>query len=111
MTFEPFSVVVVPFPFTDSQLSKRRKAVVISKTVFQSGSKAVVLAMITSARESDWPGDVEVADLKAAGLRKSCVARLKLFTLDEALIDSQVGKLSDRDQGAIRNAWSALLAL
>jgi hypothetical protein len=30
MTFEPFAVVVVPFPFTDSPEVKRRKAFVLS---------------------------------------------------------------------------------
>jgi mRNA interferase MazF len=111
MIFEPFSVVVVPFPFTDAQVSKFRKAVVISKPAFQSRSETMVLAMITSARGSDWPGDVQISDLKSAGLQKACVARLKLFTLDDALIDSKVGKLSDHDQSVIRKAWGALLAL
>lgn len=111
MTYEPFDVIVVPFPFSDSPETKRRKAFVLSKPVFQEGSKTLVMAMITSAHESAWPGDVDIVELEPAGLRKSCVARLKIFTLDEALILERVGALSKKDQDAIRAAWSPLLAL
>jgi mRNA interferase MazF len=111
MTFEPFAVVVVPFPFSDSPETKRRKAFVISKPSFQSGSKTLVLAMITSANASFWPGDVPITDLAVAGLRKACIARLKLFTLDEDLILEHVGQLSPLDQTAIRNTWTPLMAL
>jgi mRNA interferase MazF len=111
MTFESFAVVVVPFPFSDSSEVKRRKAFVLSKPAFQAGSKTLVLAMITSAETSTWPGDVPLVNLAAAGLRKACVARLKIFTLDEALILDCVGRLSEKDQASIRTAWAPLLAL
>ncbi len=111
MTFEPFEVVVVPFPFADSSETKRRKAFVLSNPTFQKGSKTLVMAMITSAHASSWPGDVSISDLEPAGLRKACVARLKIFTIDEALILERVGTLSMKDRAAIRAAWSLLLAL
>lgn len=111
MICEPFDVVVVPFPFSDSPQVKQRKAFVLTRSDFQRGSKTLVMAMLTSAHASAWPGDVPIADLEPAGLRKSCVARLKLFTLDEALLLERVGTLSARDQTAIRAAWKPLLAL
>jgi mRNA interferase MazF len=111
MIYKPFEVVVVPFPFSDSAETKRRKAFVLSKPPFQEGSRTLVMAMLTSAHASAWPGDVEIVELKPAGLRKSCVARLKLFTLDEALILERVGTISKKDQDAIRAAWSVFLAL
>lgn len=54
MTFKAFDVVVVPFPFTDKNTTKRRTALILSdahtlnKKVGQS-----VIAMITSAKNSD----------------------------------------------------------
>ena len=111
MTFESFEVLVVPFPFSDSSEIKRRKAFVLSKLAFQMGSKTLVMAMITSAQASAWPGDVPIVDLGPAGLRKTCLARMKLFTIDEALILESVGRLSKQDQASIRAAWSSLLAL
>ena len=111
MICEPFEVLVVPFPFSDSVETKRRKAFVLSSLAFQRGSKTLVMAMITSAHASSWPGDVPLSDLEPAGLRQSCVARLKIFTLDEALILECVGTLSMKDQDAIRTSWKPLLAL
>ena len=111
MTFEPFEVLVVPFPFSDSSEVKRRKAFVLSNPAFQAGSGALAMAMITSAQASAWPGDVPIRDLKSAGLRKACLARMKLFTVDEALILESVGRLSAQDQLAIHVAWTPLFAL
>jgi mRNA interferase MazF len=111
MTFEPFEVLVVPFPFSDSNEIKRRKAFVLSNPAFQAGSGTLVMAMITSAQASAWPGDVPIVDLESAGLRKTCLARMKLFTIDEALILESVGRLSKKDQASIRAAWSPLFAL
>ncbi len=111
MTFEPFMVVVIPFPFTDSAQTKKRKAFVLSKNDFHTGSGTLVLAMITSAQESSWPGDVFIGDLISAGLKKTCVARMKIFTLDEALVIEKAGVLSKRDQETIMTSWRALLAL
>ena len=51
-TFEKFSVVVVPFPFTDKSSSKRRPALVLSSTAFNNSVNHSVLAMITSAKNS-----------------------------------------------------------
>jgi mRNA interferase MazF len=111
MIFNPWDVVVVPFPFSDSAESKRRKAFVLSKPRFQNGSGTLVLAMITSAQASSWPGDVKLADLAVAGLHKECFARLKIFTIDEQLVIERAGQLSKKDQVSIHENWQALLAL
>jgi len=53
MIYEPFDVVVVPFPFTDSAQTKRRPALVLSQhTNFGNKIGHSVLAIITS-REID----------------------------------------------------------
>lgn len=44
------------------------------------------MAMITSAKNSDWPLDIEIQDLNRAGLPSPSIIRMKLFTLDEKLI-------------------------
>lgn len=78
--FATWDVVVVPFPFTDRQASKRRPALVLSSDAFDSVTRHSVLAMITSAGQSSWPGDVRITDLDTAGLPADCMVRLKLFT-------------------------------
>ena len=51
MTYEPFDIVVVPFPFTDAAQSKHRPALVLSQnTTFGAIIGHSVLAMITSQK-------------------------------------------------------------
>jgi mRNA interferase MazF len=109
--FPPFAVVVVPFPFIDRQTTKRRPALVLSSLDFQKNVGHSVLAMITSADQSSWPGDHAIADLQAAGLSSACVVRLKLFTLDHRLILRQAGQLGAADQKKLRAGWRSLLVL
>jgi mRNA interferase MazF len=82
---------VVPFPFSESALVKLRPAVVLSTRAFNRSGLSI-LAMVTSARHSKMAGDVP---LKAgtAGLSKDCLIRMKLFTLDNRLIERNLGAL------------------
>lgn len=99
MTFDPFDVVIVPFPFTDRAQSKKRPALVLSEnTEFNQKSGHSIMAMITSAKNSPWPLDVTVSDLSSAGLPAPSVVRMKLFTLDNRFVLSKLGALSPKDQ-------------
>lgn len=102
-------VVVVPFPFTDRQASKRRPALVLSSAAFNRATRHSVLAMITSADQSSWPGDVAITDLAAAGLSSACLVRLKLFTLDHRLILKRAGKLAANDREVLAARWRTLV--
>lgn len=107
--FERFAVVRVPFPFSDRQASKRRPALVLSEPAFQQQSGHVLLAMVTSARQSAWPLDWPIANLMAAGLGQPCLVRLKLFTLDERLVLGTVGLLAAEDRAGVTANLHALL--
>ena len=102
-------VVVVPFPFTDRVASKRRPALVVSSVAFNRASRHSVLAMITSAERTSWPGDVAVSDLAAAGLPVPCLVRLKLFTLDHRLVLKKAGRLAAEDRAALVERWRPLV--
>ena len=93
-----FDVVEVPFPFSDAPRAKRRKALVLSSRDFNEGNSSSVLMMITTAARSRWLGDVSIQQWREAGLRKPCVARPKLFTLDNRLIISRAGALAEEDR-------------
>ena len=112
MTFNAFDVVVVPFPFTDRSTRKRRPAVVLSDLhAFNELVGQSVLAMITSARHSDWPLDVQIEDLDSAGLPSASVVRMKLFTLDDRLVIRRAGSLAENDRTAVVAALRQLLNL
>ena len=112
MTFNAFDVVVVPFPFTDRATTKRRPALILSDAqTFNQKVGQSVMAMITSAKNSDWPLDSEIQDLDSAGLPSASIVRMKLFTLDQQLIIRKAGKLSPTDQSKVIEALHQLLNL
>ena len=53
-TFKQYEVVVVPFPFTDRDTSKRRPALILSDSFSFKIDKSI-LAMITSSSHQPWP--------------------------------------------------------
>lgn len=110
MTYKLFDVVVVPFPFTDQNTEKRRPALVLSDRVnFNDLTQTCVLAMITSAKNPDWPLDARIGSLKKAGLPAPSKVRMKLFTLDSRLIIKKRGGLASKDQQAVKDSLQKLM--
>lgn len=104
-----FDVVVVPFPFTEASTSKRRPALILSSEKnFNTLVKRSVMAMITTASHAPWVLDVLITDLKLTGLKTTSVTRMKLFTLDDALIVKRIGTLSQNDKVAVKQALQKL---
>lgn len=101
MTYDPFSVVTVPFPFVDKNQQKRRPAIVISSKDHQIDTQHVTLLMVTSAKNSDWPSDYLITDLKSAGLTSPSIIRQKLFTVDSRLIIRNIGEVSKQDKDMV----------
>ena len=110
MTFEPFDVVVVPFPFTDRRAAKRRPALIVSSVPFNEAHEQAILSMITTAT-AEWPSDVAIRDWREAGLNAPCKVRFKLFTLDYTLILRRIGALSDRDGTAVKDGLRRILTV
>lgn len=106
----PGDVLVLPFPFTDRQSTKRRPALVISDAhAFNLPSGHLVAAMITSADHHAWPLDTPIENLDAAGLAHESVVRMKLFTLDARLVLRRAGALAARDWQNVRRQLHTLL--
>lgn len=98
MTYDPFSVIVVPFPFTDSIKTKRRPAIVLSTNHYQVQTGHITLLMVTSFKHEEWYGDYLIQDLNSAGLPKTSMARQKIFTIDMRFIIKKIGHLSTLDK-------------
>lgn len=111
MICKPGTVVRVPFPFIDSPHAKHRPALVVSQERFQKAHRAVVLAMITSARHSAWPSDVAISDQASAGLSAPSIVRFKVFTLDERLVGDPLGRLGRKDWAAVQTALRSVLGV
>ncbi len=104
-------VAIVPFPFSDLPVAKARPAVVISSAATNDLEGETLLAMVTTAAAGGRPGDTRLMDLADAGLKASCVVRLKLFSLDNRLIARRVGQLSETDRQKVSRAIRGLIAL
>jgi len=112
VTYKIFDVVVVPFPFTDQNTDKRRPALVLSDAAqFNEETQNCVMAMITSAKNPDWPLDAKIGSIKKAGLPAPSKVRMKLFTLDSRLIVKKIGGLAAKDQQAVKKSLKMLLGL
>ena len=110
MNYKMFDVVVVPFPFTDQTTDKKRPALVLSDfKSFNDITENCVLAMITSAKNPEWPLDTPIGSIQKAGLPAPSKVRMKLFTLDSRLIVKKIGGLSAKDQKAVKKNLQKLL--
>jgi mRNA interferase MazF len=103
--FEPFDIVVVPFPYADRLAEKRRPALVISNRKLAPHG-LVWLAMITSADNESWSSDVPIADLKRSGLPAPSVVRpAKIACIEPTRIGRRIGRL---DKAAARTVSQRL---
>ena len=101
------SVVTVLFPFSDFTGSKRRPAVVLA----DAGRGDWVLCQVTSLSYSD-PNAVEIEsrDFASGSLSRTSYARPgKIFTANESLMASHVGKLKDDEFRKVAGAVVQLL--
>lgn len=98
--YQPWDVVVVPFPYTEqSTTTSVRPAVIVSAEALSSHAGKYFLAMITSAGNPAMYGDVAISDLKTAGLPVASVVRpTKIATLEEVSFRRRVGTLPQQDR-------------
>jgi mRNA-degrading endonuclease toxin of MazEF toxin-antitoxin module len=91
--FDAFDVVIVPFPSSDRLAEKRRPAVVISNRKL-STLGLTWLAMITSADNPAWPGDIQISDPKVTGLPAPSIVRpAKIACIESSRILRRAGRL------------------
>ena len=87
-------VVVVPFPYADRLVEKKRPAVVISGRALLE-KRLVWLAMVTSADNAGWPCDMAIDDLADTGLQAPSIIRpWKLATVDASRIVRVAGRIA-----------------
>lgn len=102
MGFDPFGVVVVPFPFTDKAGTKRRPALVVSSQQFNSGHDPI------GAGHDHHRQARRLAQRRRPARRW---VRFKLFTPESDLILKRVGALGREDRGAAQAVLAGTLAV
>ena len=109
MIFDRYDTAVVPFPFHEVALSKRRPVVVLSGRTFNEANDNTLVAMITTAKQTSWPSDVGIVDLDAAGLKHPCILRLRFQTLPNDLFLKRLGRLGSLDRLACERQLADML--
>jgi mRNA interferase MazF len=112
-TFSAWDIVKVPFPYTDRPVRQRRPAVVLAAGELEAAHGLLWLAMITSAANRGWPGDVAISDLHAAGLPAASIVRPAKLATIEARDAKRLGTLPANDRATVsrylRNTLSTAL--
>lgn len=110
MICDRFDTIVVPFPFSDIPVLKRRPAIVLSNMRFNRNNAATLVGMITTAKASIWPSDYAITDLGAAGLNHPCIVRWRLATIPNNLIQRQLGRLAAIDRLSCERLLAEMVA-
>jgi mRNA-degrading endonuclease toxin of MazEF toxin-antitoxin module len=98
ITYKPFTVVYVPFPFVEINKNKNRPAIVLSDDLFQKNNGLVTLLMITSAKHSYFYGDYQLTEISETGLKTIPIVRQKIFTIDLRLVIKALGSIAAYDR-------------
>lgn len=111
-TYNFGDVVLVGFPFTNLQTTKKRPAVVISKSSYQQNRPDVILMAITSQiRQPLATGEALLQDWQAAGLAKPSVLKPLIATIEQNRIIKTMGPLSDQDQSRLSGIIQEILQI
>ena len=112
-TFEPGTVVLVRFPFTDLSGAKQRPAVVLSSKAHQRAGRDLVAAAVSGQRvEHPRPFDHVVEDWQGAGLLMPSLVRCgKLVTLERSAVRRPLGRLASGELEAVRKLVGEVLGV
>jgi mRNA interferase MazF len=111
MSYAPFDIVVVPFPYSDRLAEKRRPALVVSAPDLEVNRGLLWVAMITSAIHGAGFADHEISNLISAGLpARSLVRGGKLATIEPSRVLRRLGSLARADQVKVAEALKSCAA-
>jgi mRNA interferase MazF len=103
-------VVLVGFPFTNLQTTKKRPAVIISSQIYQQNRPDVILMAITSQiRQPLAIGEAILQDWRVAGLAKPSVLKPLIATIEKSRIVKTMGQLSAADRESLGKVIQAIL--
>ena len=100
-TFDVWTIVKVPFPYTDRPVRQRRPALVIANETRDTAAGLLWVLMITSAENRGWSGDVGISDLASTGLPVPSIVRTAKIAMIDAADAEKLGSLPKTDSQKI----------
>lgn len=103
-------IVLVHFPFTNLESTKKRPALILRKTILSKKTNIVTIAMITSQIEGiKLEGDIYLDDWEDENLLYPSIVRLsKIATVEANLVEKIIGSLSESDLEKVKNKFKQL---
>ena len=105
MTYEPWDIVLLPFPYTNLTSSKRRPAVVISPQSYNSGLDIILLFLTSNLKSEQKEGDYILNEWQEAGLPKPSKTRMKIMTLDKDFVVKKIGEIQSLDRTELKQIF------
>jgi mRNA interferase MazF len=102
MTYEPWDIVLVPFPFTNLSTHKKRPALIISPADYNKGYDVIIMFITSNLSAFGRTGDYKLTKWKEAGLPKPSMTRMKLATVDKNIIIKKIARLEEADRKPIQ---------
>ena len=97
------SVVLVGFPFTNLQTTKKRPAVIINHINYQKQRPDIILMAITSRiRQPLTIGEALIQDWQIAGLAKPSLFKPLIATIARERVIKIMGQLTKEDQQTLQ---------
>ncbi len=111
-TYKRGDIILVPFPFSDQTITKKRPAVIISSDNYNKLSADVIIMAITSRTEQVFAiGESLIKDWQKAGLLKPSSIKPAISTIEQRLILKKLGSLSPNDLVSLDQSLRKLLNL
>ena len=104
-------VVLVPFPFDQTETKKRPAAVVSSAAYHRERNDVILVAVTSQVRGELGIGEAPVTGSKKAGLINPSILKPILFTLERSLVVKRLGKLSSLDRKALQESLLTILEI
>ncbi len=105
-------VILVPFPFSDQTVTKKRPAVIVSSDKYNVISQDIVIMAITGQmRGRLGVGEFLIEDWQPAGLLKPSAVKSAISTIEQRLVLKLLGRFSSEDLSTLEKALKELLDL
>ena len=105
-------VILVPFPFSDQTVTKKRPAIVVSSDTYNSISPDIVIMAITGQTRGPFGvGEFLIEDWQGAGLLKPSAVKSAISTIEQSLVLKLLGRFSSEDLSTLEKALKELLDL
>ena len=103
-------IVLVPFPFTDQTINKKRPAVTISSEAYnQEHADIIIMAITSQVSAKSRLGEVTIREWKEAGLLLPSIIKPIIATIEKNLILQKLGQLKDSDRQALQQVLAIII--